>query len=108
MRPRKVSGDLITTVVSDWYPESRTSVPSQSLKATGAWIRPNTFRKMAAARAGVGLGRSRAIIDAMSPPRQLGDLEPKTPPRSARTRPGRSKSYAPFFRVPAHAKSQLY
>ena len=57
----------MTTVLSALSPDSRTSLPSQSLKATGAWMFPKISRTTAAARAGVGLVRSLAIIDGLSP-----------------------------------------
>src|SRR5262245_34954173 len=48
------------TVLSALSPDSGTSLPSQSRKASGAWIRPKTSRRTAAARLGLGVGRIRA------------------------------------------------
>src|ERR1700693_4555443 len=57
----------MTTAQRGLSPANRTSLPSHSLKVTGAWIRPKTSRRMAAARAGVGLGRNRAIMGPSGP-----------------------------------------
>src|SRR3990172_11755534 len=54
----------MTTAQRGLSAASRTSLPSHSLKVTGAWMRPKTSRRMGAARAGVGLGRIRAIMSA--------------------------------------------